>query len=338
LRSLLRPKVVIPTVLGLALIGALLGVSDLGQVVAAIGRLRGGSVLAFFALMLLYEVIRGLQWHVLLRALDVRVPLEAEAFSFLLGEATKTAPIGNYFQNYLLSRVEGEDFGQTSATTTLIVLIEVALSLVVVAIVGIDGWGWLRPLILIGLPAFGVVAWLVHRVYGHAGPPAWLRRRAVARPLLDELGRFRRGVATLIRPGVLAVATALGAAYLLTAGAALYVAALGLGIETFSFAQMLALYLFSLAAGLIVPLPVDLGVVEVSGVGALVASGLSRELAVSLMLVNRLLSVGSALVIATAAMPFLRDELRLALRERSERAASPICDRGQDHARTRGPA
>ena len=90
--------------LGLALIGVLLGVSDVGQVGAAMSRLDGWSVLLFFVLMLVYEAIRGLQWHVLLRGVGVRAPFEAEAFSFLLGEATRSAPIGNYFQNYLLSR------------------------------------------------------------------------------------------------------------------------------------------------------------------------------------------------------------------------------------------
>jgi uncharacterized membrane protein YbhN (UPF0104 family) len=76
-------------------------------------------------------------------------------------------------------------------------------------------------------------------------------------------------------------------------------------------------YLLSLAAGLIIPLPIDLGVVEVSGVGALVASGVGRDVAVGLMLVNRLLSIGSAVVIATISLLFLRAELQRALSNRS---------------------
>jgi uncharacterized protein (TIRG00374 family) len=276
-------------------------------------RLNPVSALEFFLLMIVYEAIRGFQWHVLLQFLGVRVPFRAQACSFLMGEATKTAPIGNYFQNYLLTRIEGEDFGETSAATTLIVLIEVGWGLVALVVVGIDDWGWLRPLILIGLTVFVCFAAVVYRVEKHRGPPSWIARYRLTRTVLEEFSRFRLGVATLIRPRRLAIAAALGAAYLVTASAALYVLALGVGVDQASFWQMLAIYAFSLTAGLILPLPVDLGVVELSGAGALAATGLSKEVAVSIMLLNRLLTVGSALLIGAIGTLFLRDELRRAL-------------------------
>jgi uncharacterized membrane protein YbhN (UPF0104 family) len=90
--------------------------------------------------------------------------------------------------------------------------------------------------------------------------------------------------------------------------------ALGLNVDQFSFWQMLGVYAFSLTAGLILPLPVDLGVVELSGASALAASGVSKEVAVSIMLLNRLLNVGSAIAIAAIGTLFLRGELLEALR------------------------
>jgi uncharacterized protein (TIRG00374 family) len=327
-RALLNPRLVIPTSLGLALIGTLVGVSDAGKIASTMQHLRPGFAVAFVVLMVIYEAIRGLQWHVLLEGLDVRVPLDAQAFSFLLGEATRTAPIGNYFQNYLLSRVEGEDFGRTAAATTLIVLTEVGWGLLAIVVIGVDGWTWLRPLILIGLAAFLCVIVLVYHLERQVSLPRWITRHALARTLLDELSRFRRGIAALVRPRPLTIEAALSAAYLSTAGAGLYVLAVGIGVDQLSFWQMLGIYAFSLTAGLIVPLPIDLGVVEVGGVGALVASGLNREAAISLMLLNRLLSVGSAIGIAAVGMLFLGDELRRALSR--DRAARPCRDRARN--------
>ncbi len=304
--------------------------SDVGEIARVIGHLQGGYALLFFLIMVVYEASRGLQWHVLLRALDVRVPHAAEMFSFVLGEATKSAPIGNYFQNYLLSRVEGEDFGRTSATTTLIVLTEVGWALLGVAIIGVDGWTWVRPLILIGLPAFAVAAWLFSRAHRAARLPTWIRSHVALRTALEEFGRFQRGIATLMRPRPLLLETLFSGSYLLVAGTGLYVLAIGLGLPRLPYWQIVSVYLFSLAAGLILPLPVDLGVVEVSGVGALVATGLTREQAISLMLVNRLLTVGSAVAIAGISMFFLHDELRQAL---SERNSQPV-PRSVDAAHT----
>jgi hypothetical protein len=314
-RKLLAPKVVIPIVLGVALIGALVGVSDAGAIASVMHRLKPEYAIGFVLLMVVYETIRGFQWHVLLRGLGVQVPFRAQAFSFVLGEATRTAPIGNYFQNYLLTRIEDEDFGRTSAATTLIVLTEVGWSLIAIVVIGVDGWTWLRPLILVGLAVFAALALLVYRIERGASAPHWTKRHKLTRTALDELARFRRGVATLVHPRPLTAEALLCAAYLAVAAVALYVLTLGVGVDSVSLWQMLAIYAFSLAAGLILPLPIDLGVVELTGAGALVATGLSREVAVSIMLLNRLLSVGAAIVIATLGTLFLRDELGEALHQ-----------------------
>jgi uncharacterized membrane protein YbhN (UPF0104 family) len=140
-----------------------------------------------------------------------------------------------------------------------------------------------------------------------------MKRNALAKFVLAELARFRRGVVALVRPKRITLQAVLCAAYLTTAGAAMYVLALGLGVDQLSLWQMLGIYGFSLASGLILPLPVDLGVVELTGAGALIASGVGREEAISIMLLNRLLNVGSALAIAGVGVLFLRGELRQAL-------------------------
>jgi uncharacterized membrane protein YbhN (UPF0104 family) len=122
---------------------------------------------------------------------------------------------------------------------------------------------------------------------------------------------------------VLAIAVPLGALYLALGGLLLYVVSRGLsesqpntGLGNISVFDAIAAYFFSLAFALIFPLPIDIGTTEVSGTGVFLAEGAPKFAAVSVMLINRVLSIGAAIAIAAVSMIFLRDELRLALQER----------------------
>jgi len=76
--------------------------TDVKRIGALIVGFDRADLLYFFLLMVAYEAVHGLQWHLLLRALGLRAPLRTQIFTFLSGEIAKTLPIGNYFQNYLL--------------------------------------------------------------------------------------------------------------------------------------------------------------------------------------------------------------------------------------------
>src|SRR5207248_7107824 len=132
------------------------------------------------------------------QSLGIRVPLRAQIFAFAVGEVTKSIPIGNYFQNYVLQQAEGTDFGLSSAATTFIILIEVFVSLMGVAIIGLGSWSsWLRPLILIGLPVVAFMAWAVHAWHVHPASPRWVREHRSLRNAVDEVKQFRAGAAAL---------------------------------------------------------------------------------------------------------------------------------------------
>ena len=123
------------------------------------------------------------------------------------------------------------------------------------------------------------------------------------------------------RPALgLARAGLLGALYLILGGSALYLVLRGLGIDSVSWWEVLAVYFFSLAVALIVPLPVDIGVTEVGGVAAFLVIGVDASVAISAMLLMRMLSIGTALVIALATIVVVRDEFRALLRERARAA------------------
>lgn len=319
MKKLLSPKVLIPSVLSIAIIAALLGFGDIHKVVRSMVSFPRVYLLWFLLLMVAYEAVRCVQWHFLLGSLSVRIPPRTQIFAFLTGEVAKSVPIGNYFQNYLLQRSNGADFGLTSAATTFVVLIETGVSLIGVVVLGVGSWtGWLRPVILVGLLVTALIVWAFTALHRAGRAPQWMQRHKVWRMILSELRQFREGSKQILHPRVMLIASLLGAVYLIIAGAALYLVARGLGIHI-SFTGALAVYFFSLAFSLIFPLPVDIGVLEVSGVGAFLALGVDKPPAVGAMLINRVLSFGSALVIAFVGAVLLRDELRRAMRERPGR-------------------
>lgn len=317
MKKLLRPRILIPAALGLALIAALVAVTDPKKLVAVMEGFQKLDLVYVLLLMVGYEIVRGSQWHFLLLSLGIQVPLKTQGFVFALGEMAKSLPIGNYFQNYLLQQSKGTDFGRSSAATTVTVLTEVALSLLGVVILGLGTWtSWLRPVIVIGVIVFLICAWTYHKLHHSGQAPEWIREHKIMVKVMEEFQQFKEGAADLFHPRILAIGALLSLTYLTFAGSALYVVVRGLGVGTVSYWQALAVYFFSLAFSLIFPLPVDIGVLEVSAVGAFLAVGMSRNDAVAAVLVNRVVSIGSSIAIALLAILVLPGELRAALRQR----------------------
>ena len=323
LQQILRPKVVIPVLLSVAVVAGLLLFGNVGQVIHLMEAFNRLYLLWFVVLMAVYEAVRGIQWHFLLKSMGIRVPVRAQVFSYAVGEMTKSIPIGNYVQNYILQQAEGTDFARSSAATTLVVLIEVFVSLMGVAVIGLGAWSdWLRTVILIGLPVFGFSVWTVHDWQAHPRAPRWVKEHKVLLKAIAEIKQFRAGAAALFHARIVGLAVLLGATYVIVAASALYLVVRGLGIGNVSLFQVWAVYFFSLAFSLIFPLPMDIGTNELSGVGALLALGLSKGDAVGAMLINRALSLGSAAVMAIVAMIVLHDQFRAALQARKSSASS----------------
>ncbi|HEX6797075.1 MAG TPA: lysylphosphatidylglycerol synthase transmembrane domain-containing protein [Ktedonobacterales bacterium] len=313
-RWLLRPAVLIPLMLSAGLLVVLFTVADVRKVAAIVEDFDPRFLLVFALLMAAYFAIRAAQWHFLLRRLGIRAPLRSQVFAYALGELTKSLPIGNYFQNYLLSQSQGTAFSVSSVATTLILVTEVVVSLAGVVVLGLGPWtGWLRPLILLGGVGVIALAVLLYALRNVVRLPGALARRKGIAALLAELRRSREGLRALLRPGVLLVDVLLSAAYLTVAGIGLYCIVRGAGLGELSVAQALAVYFFSLAIGLLVPIPVDIGLIELSGAGALTALAVGRSAALSVMLLNRVLSIAvtSALGIGVALL-LHREVARLA--------------------------
>jgi uncharacterized membrane protein YbhN (UPF0104 family) len=314
-RRLLRPRVVIPLTLSIGVLGALLTLGNFDRIVAEVTAFQAQDMLWCIILFLVYELLRGAQWTVLLRTLDARVPSRSVAVSFLSGEVTKYLPLGNYFPNYVLRETDRLDFGSTSAATLGIVLFEVVVSLAGVAILGLGAWsGWLRPLVVGGSLAVVLLGAVIVHFRARLVTPSWLTRRRWMRSALVELQRCGVGLRLLAHPRTLLLGTVLCAAYIATASAALLAVLHGLGDFSLSYAQVAGVYSFTLAFALIEPSPMDLGILELGGVAALLVVGADPTTAVAAMLISRLFSVAVSLSVAAIGLALLHRTVGRALR------------------------
>jgi uncharacterized membrane protein YbhN (UPF0104 family) len=300
-------RVVLLFLLSLAVIGALLWFGDIKKVGALIEHFQRIYFLWFLLLMVAHEALRATLWVYLLRALCIDVPLRTAVFAFAAGEAAKFVPTGAYFQNYLLQRSRDVDFGRSSAATTYIIVSEIVAALALLALIGLGPWSiWLRPLIIAGVPLLALMAWSLAQLHAHPRAPQWVKEHRVLRKALVEFRRFRQGAAALFHPRIVAVTLLLSSAYVITAGATLYIVfpAIGVGV---SFWQALAAYCFGLAFYLI------LGSLEAASVAAFIVVGVSKSAAVTAIVINRGLTLGGTLVLALVTMVVLYDEFRVVL-------------------------
>ena len=100
--------------------------------------------------------------------------------------------------------------------------------------------------------------------------------------------------------------------------------ATGLGLHGIGFTQALVVYAFALGAGLIIPVPIDLGLTELSGLAALMAFGVPRADALTVMLLQRLVSSTLTGGISLAGLAVLRRHVAAALRTRRGPTTSRI--------------
>lgn len=349
LRAISRPRVFLPVGIGVALLVALFLVAGPREAQRLITHFHPAALIGFFLLMAGYEVVRCAQWAYLLARLGLPIPPRAQIFAYAIGEVSKNVPVGNFVPDYILTREQGADFGRASSSSLLISVLEVAVALTGIVIIGVDGWTWIRPLILIGTFVFVLLVWAFTRWRHHphvahlhltaalasddppasdtssTGAPApgaadqpvnaprWALRAlrwGWVRAALRELQQFTEGEQTLLHPNVIAVSALACAVYMILSGLALYAVVRGLGLSGITWTEALSASFFSLAVSTIIPIPTDLGSSEASGAGALAAMGLSAAGAVSALLLYRFLNLVEQVLVALLAIVFLPEEFR----------------------------
>lgn len=294
-----------------------MSLGDIRKVGSAIVGFSLGNAALFLLLTIIYEVVRGVQWLYFLKGMKVKVGLRRSIFAFVGGEATKSLPAGNYFENYLLEREGGVSVAYTASGTTITVLLEVVVCVVYLAIVGIRGWGWLRPVLIFGTLAVLLLVVVIGRLEFHAHPPDWLAKRTFFQWMSEQWKTFVQGAETFVTPTSLAIGVTLAAIYLAAAGTQYYIVIRALGNNHLSLWDGISAYLFGLGVGLILPVPTDIGVQEITGVGALSALGMATTNAVSVTIVYRIFNLVSSIVIAAVTFVILHREFRDAFSSRS---------------------
>ncbi len=311
LRRLVAPKVLIPTLLTAALFYFAFSISDIGEVFGRIGRLSPLAIGVCFTLALIYLVVKGYLFHMLLRGVGVSVAWRKLTLAYSIGEMTVPLPAGVYLQNYVLRHIHGDRFALTAAATSATLIIEELLILVALLVMPIPGWNWVRPLILEAFVIIFITLILLRRFRHFRSYVAQRLRsgrvRSVGIPILDMLGAMRR----LATVPVLVSSLGLSAVYLFTLAAAFYITARGVGLDGLTYDQATSIYFFSLAVVLLVgSFVTQLGAIEVVGLSVAQAWGYSPSEGFAALLGFRLIWVGSIWLLCGPAMFALRREFK----------------------------
>src|SRR5699024_994703 len=149
-----------PVLLAAALLAVAFQLGDLQRVIGNLHRLDW-PVLAL-ALLAGGAYLAGKLWQLrlLLADLGIRPGWRTLLFAFAAGELAVTLPLGIFVQNWVLSAVRSRaDFGRSAAATTVMLLVEMWVALLLLAVVGIPRWPVLQP--LAALCACGLVGFVV---------------------------------------------------------------------------------------------------------------------------------------------------------------------------------
>ena len=302
----------------------LLGYANVGRVLQVASAFQPRYLLLIVLLTLAYEALRAVQWLLFLRVLNHRKAWRGCLMSFLGGEMAKVLPGGQYFQTYLLRQAHGVPVARSAAATTIIIWLEVAICLVAVVILGVGSWTWVRPAAAALLAGIALLVLVVKRRPLASRLLMASGRRPRLRPVWAWYAGFIGSADALLCLRALGPAAALSAAYIAIAALELWAIAAGLGLHGIGFTQALIVYAFALAAGLIIPVPIDLGLTELSGLAALMAFGVPRADALTVMLLQRLVSTTLTAGISLAGLAALRRHVAAALQTRHGPASRRI--------------
>lgn len=305
---MLRARIVIPVLLSAALLAFVFSISNISQVMGYIVSLSLAAIAIVFALTVVYLALKWGQFHRYLRQEGIFATWRQSLLSFAVGEMTLPVPAGIYAQNYVLRSTACADFSRSSAATTAVLAMEAIVCLLIVGIVNIPQWSWLRPVILGVFVAGAAVAALFIKVTPVRDRAGDLLQVGPLRKLGPEFIETVEGVRDLFSPRVAAVALPIAVVYLVSLVAGFFVTAHGMGITGLSFGEALTIYLFAIAVEELVPFSSNLGVIEAGGVAAAQALGYGFTEGLAMMLGFRLVWTGSVWLLGAITMLFLRGE------------------------------
>jgi hypothetical protein len=321
LRFVLRPGVLIPVALAIALLIFALSLTNVSKVFARVRSLDVPTLAVSSALALVYLCVKVGELKLLLAGLGFRPHWRKLLLAFTVAEMTITIPSGVYIQNYVLKRVEGTGFARSAAATSAMLALEAATVLAVLAALPIPGWTWVRLVsaaVMVGGTALLFLAARSTRLRGLGGRLESGRLAVLVRGLRDLL----LGLRSLARPRLLLPSALLTISYLSALLGVFLFVAHGIGIPRLTFVQATTIYLFSLGVTLsMAGALTQLGVLEVAGIAAAHAWGYTLTDGLAMLLAFRIVWMGSIWLICGPVALALRAELRRSPGNNGEEAA-----------------
>jgi uncharacterized membrane protein YbhN (UPF0104 family) len=318
LKSLFNLKTLIATILGAIVLALLLSFSDISRVLLIISRFPLWAIPLLFALFLGREALRAIQWRLFLNAIGIHATRREAFLTLAGGDAAQILPGGLYFQDLLISRELDTSVSAPLGATTLMIWLEVTVSMLALAIFGLPGLPLLRPIMAFcGLGSLAALLLLhTHLLSLFQRLVRRLEKKTHrGRKLVAGLDTFLNAFGGLTHPKVILSGLLLCAAYLTLTIYGFYLVCINLHIDI-GIAQATAIYSLVLAVIDINPLPSDLGVSELSGVGGFLAFGYSAADGLAAMLTFRIaLLICEELAAGTAFLVF-REETRRIFRSR----------------------
>jgi len=294
LRAVLKPTVILPVLLAVALLVFAFKLGDLPRVLARVRALPVHVLWIALGSAVCYVICKAAQLKLMLTQIDVRIPARPFWLAFAVGELTVTLPLGLFSQNWVLSASRRISIGRSSAATVMMVLAEIAVVFLFLAVVGIPGWHDMRWISVAVLAAVGLLL-LGLLLFEHKARTLAARLR---HPLLQHGANagleMLRGLRRLSTPLMLAASIALAAVYLGALSFAFWYVGRGMGVHHLDYLTAATIYMFSLAVILVgAGLFSQLGTVEVLGMLAARAWGIGYTDGLAMMLGFRLVWTGA---------------------------------------------
>ncbi len=293
-RALLKPHVILPVLLAVALLVFAFSLGDIGQVMERVTRLPARVLWLSLAAAACYLGCKAIQLRLMLAQINVQIPPRPFWLAFAVGELTVTLPLGIFSQNWVMSASRRIHIGRSSAATVMMVLAEVAVTFLFLSLVTIPGWYDTRifavailvaiALLLAGLLLFEHKARALASKLRHR----WARRGA-------EAGlEMVRGLRKLSTPLILLVSLALAAIYLGALTFAFWIVGRGMDAHQLNYLTAATIYMFSLAIILVgAGLFSQIGTVELLGMMVARAWGIDYTDGLALMLGFRIVWTGA---------------------------------------------
>jgi uncharacterized membrane protein YbhN (UPF0104 family) len=294
-----RLSAIVGTLVGLALFAYVIEIASHSDLLGGLGTVVVGLGWLMVLLAIPFFVLRLLTWRLLLAQVGIVAPLRPTLAAFCAGELSKSLPFGVYLESYAIARLAGLGERGLVAAAVATTGLDVSVGAVTFAagmLIGLPGVDWFRPLV-IGITAAWIVVYL--------GLWLWVQSGRASGAIGRVIGEAAAAARSLLRPALLrAVATT--SAYLAISVIVLWMILEALGLGSFGIGAAVTVVVITALVNVILPIPIELGITEISGVGVLSSLGVEPHQAAVVMLGYRLATSGALTIVALPLLVYLR--------------------------------